>query len=366
MHSSQSTTPPAANRLALGDALDVLASLVRSFGRVAFEIGESRALASAAGEPKADGRPTLDAFALEADRWARRILIGVGADQGLATGADVAELRRWFESRRKGERQFVEDNVGGFRTAVSNLVRGVRGLLAEDMFTDAEIDAQLARLERAVAAGQIDVLRSMVPAAVEGIRGSLDKRRKTFREQLRAMGETVSRLREDLEATRQEVELDALTRVTNRGGLDKALEKTILLASGTGTTFLVVMVDLDHFKTLNDEHGHAAGDAVLRAIADSLVRTFPRRDDLVARYGGEEFCVLVRDADPPTAERLTTRLLENVREARPAAPYGALRVTASVGTALWRPGESATSVLARADTAMYAAKRDGRNRAVHG
>ncbi len=366
MSASQSIPSPVANKLAFGDALDVLAAVVRSFGRVAFEIGESRAVGSAGDEPKGDGRSTLDAFALEADRWARRILIGVGADQGLATGADVAELRRWFESRRRGEKQYVEDNVAGFRTAVSNLVCGVRGLLAEYMNTDAEIDEQLARLERAVAAGQIDVLRSMVPTAVEGIRGSLDKRRKTFREQLRVMGETVSRLGEDLEATRQEVEVDALTRVTNRGGLDKAMEKTILLASETATTFLVVMLDLDHFKALNDEHGHAAGDAVLRATADALVRTFPRRDDLVARYGGEEFCVVARDADPNTAERLATRLLENVREARAAAPFGALRVTASVGTALWRPGESSASVIARADAAMYSAKRNGRDRVIHG
>ncbi|MBT9558690.1 MAG: GGDEF domain-containing protein [Myxococcales bacterium] len=365
MHSSQITPTPAPGKLALGDALDVLASLVRSFGRVAFEIGEARGPAVAPGEAKADVRSSLDVFALEADRWARRILIGVGAEQGLATGADIAELRRWFESRRKGERQYVEDNVGGFRTAVSNLVRGVRGLLAEDMNTDADIDAHLARLERAAAAGQVDLLTVMVPAVVEGIRGSLDKRRKTFREQLRSMGEAMSRLREDLETTRQEVELDALTRVTNRGGLDKAIEKTVLLAAGTGTTFLVVMVDLDHFKSLNDQHGHAAGDAVLRATADALVRTFPRRDDLVARYGGEEFCILVRDADPPTAERLTARLLDNIRQARPAAPHGSLQVTASVGVATWRPGEPAASVLARADAAMYAAKHGGRDRVVH-
>ncbi len=128
----------------------------------------------------------------------------------------------------------------------------------------------------------------------------------------------------------------------------------------------VLMVDIDNFKTINDEYGHGAGDEVLRLMADRLlnsVRTF----DMVARLGGEEFLVVLADASPEVAAGVAERL----RAATGEVPFAlmsagrAITVTVSVGAAIVTdPGETAAGLLKRADEALYQAKRQGRNRVI--
>jgi diguanylate cyclase (GGDEF)-like protein len=124
----------------------------------------------------------------------------------------------------------------------------------------------------------------------------------------------------------------------------------------------LVLIDIDHFKRINDEHGHAAGDEVLRSYANEILSIF-RHHDLVARYGGEEFAVLL----PNTRQDGVLRALEKVRRrvADVATQRGGGQVplpTFSAGVAEFRPGEAPTRFIERADSALYAAKRKGRNR----
>ena len=150
-------------------------------------------------------------------------------------------------------------------------------------------------------------------------------------------------------------ETDSLTGVFNRRGLDRALAP---LAS-SGRPLTAAMIDVDHFKAVNDRFGHADGDRVLKRISDVLGATV-RRTDVVARYGGEEFVVILSDSPLDVglawAERARTAI-----EA-PEVDDGGIRVTASGGVAQRRDGESFDDLLARADSALYEAKADGRNR----
>ena len=131
-----------------------------------------------------------------------------------------------------------------------------------------------------------------------------------------------------------------------------------------GTRVAAMVLDLDHFKRLNDAHGHAAGDAVLRAVAAALAATV-RPTDVLARTGGEELVVLGLVGDPDEAAQLAERLRTAVADSRTADGHA---VTASIGIALTRPvdGEDATDALwrlvDRADAAMYEAKQQGRDR----
>ena len=123
-----------------------------------------------------------------------------------------------------------------------------------------------------------------------------------------------------------------------------------------------MMIDLDHFKRINDEHGHQRGDQVIVAAAACLTRTFLRKNDFVARYGGEEYAAILPDTSmehaAPLAERLRQRTAElSVQDARPA-----LRVACSIGYTIFRPQDTAETLLARADAALYRAKAAGRNR----
>lgn len=155
---------------------------------------------------------------------------------------------------------------------------------------------------------------------------------------------------------------DMLTGILNARAYYAACEQHISAASRVGHSYAVLFVDLDHFKAVNDTYGHAAGDAVLKAVAHSLGRSI-RKSDALGRIGGEEFSVFL----PNTTREGAVLLGESVRAAierlNPSIGDRNLRVTASIGVAVCSvPGEAMHAIQQRADQAMYAAKSQGRNR----
>jgi diguanylate cyclase (GGDEF)-like protein len=167
-----------------------------------------------------------------------------------------------------------------------------------------------------------------------------------------------------LDATQALSRLDPLTGLSNRRFLVEQAPRIWRQARRDGTRVAAMVLDIDHFKRLNDAHGHAAGDAVLRAVAQALAATV-RPADVLARTGGEELVVLGLVGDPDEARRLAERLRIAVARTRTPDGHG---VTASIGVALTRPvdGEIAADALwrlvDRADLAMYEAKQLGRDR----
>jgi diguanylate cyclase (GGDEF)-like protein len=123
-----------------------------------------------------------------------------------------------------------------------------------------------------------------------------------------------------------------------------------------------MMIDLDHFKRLNDQHGHPGGDEALRKVSESLLRNFLRKEDFVARYGGEEFAVVLMDASPSDAKNLAERLRKAVRSIGMEYRGVPVPLTVSVGVSSLVPGETAALWIERADQALYAAKANGRDR----
>ncbi|HEY0957627.1 MAG TPA: GGDEF domain-containing protein [Roseateles sp.] len=169
-------------------------------------------------------------------------------------------------------------------------------------------------------------------------------------------------LGEALAAMEHQAATDALTGLPNRRSLDRALAAQLALAQREGRPLSLLMLDLDHFKAVNDTHGHAVGDAVLRSFAQR-VQAQLRPSDVCARYGGEEFVVLLSG----TAELLAVHAAERLRRAVADSPLvPGVSITVSVGVACWQTGKDAATLLARADAAMYAAKRAGRNRVIAG
>jgi diguanylate cyclase (GGDEF)-like protein len=156
--------------------------------------------------------------------------------------------------------------------------------------------------------------------------------------------------------------IDPLTGLPNRGALDLALLTECERANRTGSDLAVVMVDIDHFKTYNDLHGHPEGDAALRAVARVLAKGLRRRGDGAYRYGGEEFAIVLPGTDGESGVAVAERLRQGVAE---AADTGAIEfpVTASFGVAARAPSRRAPAELLRAaDAALYLAKQAGRDR----
>ncbi len=158
---------------------------------------------------------------------------------------------------------------------------------------------------------------------------------------------------------------DALTGVFNRRYLEERLASEVSFAGRHGTTLALLLIDVDHFKRVNDLFGHNVGDATLRVIAASIQRIL-RPEDVLARYGGEEFIVLARSVSIRNAEILGERIRHHVEQLELALADD-LPMSVSVGVAVIAPGRmppDAASLLLAADEAMYEAKAQGRNRVV--
>lgn len=157
-----------------------------------------------------------------------------------------------------------------------------------------------------------------------------------------------------------EAHTDALTGLANRRAFDRELNRAYRASIDRGVPTLVMMIDVDHFKSLNDTYGHQAGDEVLRGIAQVLRKQIPD-EHVVARYGGEEFAVIFSDTQIEAIETIADKARRLIGEAKYRFDGLELRVTASAGIAQFIPGETAPSLIGRADDALYASKEMGRD-----
>lgn len=169
---------------------------------------------------------------------------------------------------------------------------------------------------------------------------------------------------EDLSALADLARRDALTGLANRRAFEEALQREVARARRTGEALAVVALDIDHFKRVNDTHGHAAGDLVLAEVAARAQRAL-RVEDLLARIGGEELAALLPGASLAAAAEVAERIRHAVGDAGIAVAATAIDVTVSLGcAALLADEREGAALLARADARLYDAKRAGRNRVV--
>jgi len=179
------------------------------------------------------------------------------------------------------------------------------------------------------------------------------------RERARDRHDQVEQLENALRTAHDEARTDPLTGLQNRRALSELVE-----GAATVGPIGLLLLDLDHFKSVNDQHGHAVGDAVLVAVAEML-RGALRGDDRAFRVGGEELAILLPGADFQGARATAERLRERLAATRiPIGPGGALSVTASIGLSVWSTERSFDEACAAADAALYRAKAGGRNRVV--
>jgi diguanylate cyclase (GGDEF)-like protein len=155
--------------------------------------------------------------------------------------------------------------------------------------------------------------------------------------------------------------LDPLTQVPNRRYFNSNIAKQFDDMTNAGVRFGVIMIDIDEFKQVNDQHGHQVGDEVLKVVANTLSANM-RPHDVVGRWGGEEFVALIRGVSADELRMVAERLRALVEASAYPKEQGPVSVTISVGTAMARQGQNAEEIIAAADRAMYSSKRSGRNR----
>lgn len=156
---------------------------------------------------------------------------------------------------------------------------------------------------------------------------------------------------------------DQLTGLNNRTSFSQSLQHEWDLSQRYNTPFSLLMLDIDHFKKINDTHGHAVGDEALKSVAKTIQETI-RDSDVAFRYGGEEFVILLNNTGEPGSSLLAERIRKNIANLTVSAGDTSLRLTVSLGTAILADNESGDALLKRADEALYQAKNGGRNRVI--
>jgi diguanylate cyclase (GGDEF)-like protein len=176
-----------------------------------------------------------------------------------------------------------------------------------------------------------------------------------------ALERSLDRARTAEEEQRRLARRDTLTGLVNRSSVLERLTEAIERAHRTRRKLSLVMIDVDHFKDINDEHGHPAGDQVLRRIAERM-RAAVRAHDDVGRWGGEEFVAILPGTDLGHAAEIAERMRRNIANEPIQIEQRQIHVTISQGVVTLEGGEALDGLVARADAAMYRAKREGRNR----
>lgn len=228
-------------------------------------------------------------------------------------------------------------------------------------------------------AADLDSLKNVLESRLEGLLGTMDahQKQRDQREQevasrLQSLAGRVATMEQEalgfrahLEEQRQKALIDTLTGLPNRAAWNERLDHEIDQLQKNRSSLLLGILDLDHFKRINDGYGHLAGDKVLKIIASQLKKRL-RPSDFVARFGGEEFVVLLPHTQMADGLALLERLRVTIQECPFHFKGEPVTITVSMGITLFKPGERSDLVLKRADQALYRAKAEGRNRIEQG
>lgn len=285
----------------------------------------------------------------------RRVLSAIGGSGRTVDAHMMARIHDLFFGA-SSERRVTQEAQATLREAVGQ-IRDAGADAARYGSTLEDVAWQIERDEKDLAA---------IVAHLTEETSAMSARSMRLGDQLSLAGNRIAELEKQLASAHQAATTDALTALPNRRAFDSLLRECAGQAMNSGEDLCLLMIDIDHFKRVNDTWGHAVGDAVIRLVATTLSQqvTPPQ---VVARFGGEEFAVLlpatsledaIRRAEAMRATLATRRL--SLRAS--AQPIG--EVTVSVGAARYEPGEAVALWVERADAALYQAKREGRNRVV--
>ncbi|MBR9986124.1 MAG: diguanylate cyclase [Desulfosarcina sp.] len=193
---------------------------------------------------------------------------------------------------------------------------------------------------------------------------SLESSSGSFKEQLEQATLEIDQLKTKLARYRDEALKDPLTRIDNRRGFGKKLKETISKARADGTSLCLIIADIDHFKKVNDTHGHLVGDNVIRMVAATIKESIKGRD-LAARLGGEEFAILLPDTPFDGAMKLANDMrlaFERLDLKKKSTGESLGKISLSFGVTNYKKGETAEEFVNRADEALYQSKNTGRNK----
>ncbi len=332
-------------------ALDTLGCIFQTLGNESFPL---------------DNEGDASEFPQQCMEVARHIENGSAAPQLAFDQADPgtrrwSQIRRFYVDRRQQENSFVSNRLQDYRGVVEDLVVGLRQICEQSKHTERLVIDSLRLIEDAVETGGLSKIKNVLADTIKGVNEAFIHQKCEYEQQIQVLNERMSGLRQDLVAAHEEMKLDALTSIYNRGAFDATVSRYLNMFFVLNQPISLIMIDVDNFKNINDSFGHTIGDEVLKSVSACLSRAFVRKNDLIARYGGDEFVVLLPDTPAEKSRVSMDRFLDNVRKIRIEGIPDDIKVSCSAGCTQIIDEDTVESLVKRADEALYEAKQAGRD-----
>lgn len=346
------TAPSAGDDVGLGLVLDALGGVLTALARYPIDL------------PDKSGEESANEFGV----WHRHATLGYALDEKSQQSAVGVQERDWdgvvraVTSQRRDEHRYVESSISELRDALWACVETVHKAVHIDNSADTTAAVQVERARNALKRMQTGSIKQEVLGAVAAIESALQTRRDQQQEQYVSLATKLDRLGRQLEEARRESTTDALTGIGNRKLFDMMAPRAVQMYSLGRQPVVLLMIDLDKLKLVNDMYGHQAGDAAIATLGRALAKVFLRQSDVLCRYGGDEFAAILHNTDWKMAQTLARRLQEQIAVMPSPHPAMEFQIGASVGVAQLDPYEDADEWIARADKALYKAKQNGRDR----
>lgn len=306
--------------------------------------------------------------ARELGKWQRHATLGYALEDHAQTSAVGISDRDWtgivrtVTEQRREEFRHVTSSINELRDALWACVETVHNAVKVDQKTDVTTNEQMDRARTALKRMQPGSIKTDVLGAVMAIEGALQARRDAQADQYTSLATKLDKLGKQLEEARKESTTDALTGIGNRKLFDTMIARAVQMFSLARQPVVLLMVDMDKLKLVNDMYGHQAGDTAIATLGTALTKVFLRQSDVLCRYGGDEFAAILHNTDWKMAQTLARRLQDTLSQLPAPHPAMEFSIGASVGVAQLEPLEDAEEWKARADKALYKAKQNGRDR----
>jgi len=303
------------------------------------------------GHPVRKTRETLDNFAREI----------VQADPENLTRV-LFRFRQFWGGYRVDEYSYLHKTFDEFRNIIWDFVDQLAEDVVAEKDADSEIRHSLENLKEAVESNSIHALKTQSRHFIDSYVELQSKKEKRKTKRLQSMKQNLEVVKKELVDAQNGMRRDHLTGAFNRKSFDERVRSLKNMCDIEGRNVSLLMLDIDHFKSVNDRFGHANGDYVLIETVKMLNEVFHREQDLVARVGGEEFAVLLPDFDEASALIKAQQANDRIRREALVKDDLTIKFTISIGIAQLRPNESVDDWMKRADAALYFSKNNGRNR----